>query len=235
MQLKINNKILSIPPFISTTWSRIASIRMRDNVLSITLTMGETIDIKGLSEDQILEIFSFHAQHLEKVDEGEVRNRPIKDLEFFKQAMFGGEAATINLAFGSVDGLVSGMTHQPEQSDAPDLPKEVIDKIREIVSAIGILDEVSVVDPEPNCNCFHCQITRAFKEELPQQLSHDEEIVQEEDLRFEDWKVQQTGANLFVVVNPLDQQDKYNVYVGDPIGCTCGQQGCEHLIAVLKS
>ena len=40
---------------------------------------------------------------------------------------------------------------------------------------------------------------------------------------------------LFTVINKLDQQEKYNVFLGEPVGCTCGKQGCEHMLAVLKS
>ena len=66
MQMKINEKVLSIPPYISTTWTHISALRMKGNLLSITLTDGETISISGLSQDQINLIFSFHAAHLEK-------------------------------------------------------------------------------------------------------------------------------------------------------------------------
>ena len=40
---------------------------------------------------------------------------------------------------------------------------------------------------------------------------------------------------LIVVTNPLDANEHYNVFLGDPIGCTCGQKNCEHIRAVLNS
>jgi hypothetical protein len=36
-------------------------------------------------------------------------------------------------------------------------------------------------------------------------------------------------------MNPLDHKEHYNVFLGDPIGCSCGNNNCEHIQAVLKS
>ena len=48
-------------------------------------------------------------------------------------------------------------------------------------------------------------------------------------------EITQTGDKLFTVVNKLDPQENYHVYLGHPVGCTCGKQGCEHILVVLKS
>lgn len=60
--MKINKKVFSIPPYISTTWMNIAALHMKDSVLMITLIDGETISIPGLKQDIITEIFRTHAE-----------------------------------------------------------------------------------------------------------------------------------------------------------------------------
>ena len=95
--------------------------------------------------------------------------------------------------------------------------------------------------PEDDCNCFHCQVARAIREalgivpEIHLEAAAQEEIVTDEDLTFEEWNIVQTGDKLFTVINKLSPEEKYNVYLGHPIGCTCGNQGCEHIHVVLKS
>ena len=68
----------------------------------------------------------------------------------------------------------------------------------------------------------------------PPALTQEEEVT-DRDLSFQQWAIEQTGDKLFCVTNKLDRLEKYNVFLGDPVGCTCGIQGCEHILAVLKS
>jgi hypothetical protein len=79
---------------------------------------------------------------------------------------------------------------------------------------------------------MHCQIAKALHGELPEEQ---EEEVTDEDLKFRLWDIDQTGDKLYVVTNPLDSKEYYNVFLGDPIGCTCGEKNCEHIRAVLNS
>jgi hypothetical protein len=62
-----------------------------------------------------------------------------------------------------------------------------------------------------------------------------EEMVSDEELKFRSWDVVQTGEKLYLVCNPIDSKEHYNVYLGEPIGCTCGQTHCEHIRAVLNT
>ena len=62
-----------------------------------------------------------------------------------------------------------------------------------------------------------------------------EEDVRDDELQFEQWSISSAGDKLYNVVNRLDEQEKYRVYLGHPVGCTCGREGCEHILAVLKS
>jgi hypothetical protein len=63
---------------------------------------------------------------------------------------------------------------------------------------------------------------------------NDEEI-SAEDLRFKEWEIAKLSQNLYKVINPLDSNEEYQVFLGTPIGCTCGIHHCEHIKAVLKS
>ena len=96
---------------------------------------------------------------------------------------------------------------------------------------------------EPHCNCMYCQIARAFsdKESLVDQDTVNpeiEEAVSDVELTFrEDWIInpESSNKNLYLVINPSDEAEKYTVFLGKPIGCTCGEKNCEHIRAVLNS
>ncbi|MGH2612567.1 MAG: hypothetical protein ACRDFB_05905, partial [Rhabdochlamydiaceae bacterium] len=62
-----------------------------------------------------------------------------------------------------------------------------------------------------------------------------EEEVSDEDLKFRTWDIKQENDKLYSVTNPLDKKEHYNVFLGKPLGCTCGNKNCEHIQAVLKS
>jgi len=124
------------------------------------------------------------------------------------------------------------MQHNKEQANAPDLPPELLTKIAGITKIIGMEDPSAMPSPEPNCNCFHCQIARAMR---GKKKEDEEEIVTDADLQFRTWEIEHKEKNLYLVTNPLDDKEHYNVFLGDPIGCTCGEKNCEHIRAVLQS
>ncbi len=66
----------------------------------------------------------------------------------------------------------------------------------------------------------------------PENLDED---VSEEELKFKMWDIEEIDETLFKVTNPLDANEHYNVYLGNPIGCTCGKKNCEHIKAVLNT
>jgi hypothetical protein len=241
MQIKINDKILSIPPYISTSWTHIAALHMKGSLLAITLTDGDTINISGLPTETIEIIFNYHAAYLEKenfnMNAASLPRQPKNDLfnGLFDQT---GESG-VKLVLGSIDGLGAAMQHNPTQADAPDLPAELLQKISAITKLIVPLDESFSPKAEPFCNCFHCQIARVINPQPAvaaiNEEAVDHEEVKDEDLQFQQWAIIQTGDRLFSVTNRLDTHEKYNVYLGNPVGCTCGKQGCAHIVAVLKS
>lgn len=242
MQMKINEKILSIPPYISTTWSHISALRMKGNLLSVTLTDGETISVSGLSQEQINSVFSYHAAYLESeiLPSAQASHSPANVT--IKEGMGSfAEPTSLSFAFGSMDGMNTMVQHNPAQANAPDLPPEVLHKISEIAKAIIPLDDMQVPKAEPHCNCFHCQIARAINpspflggDELEQIQGGEEEVTADE-LHFQEWEITQAGDQLYNVTNRLDENEKYSVFLGNPVGCTCGKAGCEHILAVLKS
>ncbi|CCB86658.1 MULTISPECIES: hypothetical protein [Parachlamydia] len=238
--MKITDKILSIPPHISTTWANISSLQMKGLLLVVTLMGGESVNIPGLSLEIIEKIFSTHATFLEQETLAPSSTSHLLSSK--------GTVSEIELpfrmGFSTLDGIGTALQHNPAHADAPDLPEEILGKIGAIAKIISPETEGDIPKPEPHCNCMHCQIARTIHQNLTDEEDYEEienieenavEDVSEEDLRFSDWDITQTGDKLFSVVKRLDPAEKYSVYLGHPVGCTCGHTGCEHILAVLKS
>ena len=127
----------------------------------------------------------------------------------------------------------SAMQHNPAQADSPPMPKELLEKITGIAKVLGLEDPSQLPKPEPHCNCPFCQIARSFHGGEAEVKM--EEEVSAIDLQFRTWDIKQTAEKLYTLTNPLDEKEYYNVFLGDPLGCTCGQKNCEHIRAVLNS
>lgn len=241
MQIKVNEKILSIPPHISTSWSSIVALHMKGNVLVITLKDETIINIPSLTPETIELIFNYHAAYLERAY---FDSSISQQIQFTKDEslneLIEQSGSTLRLGFGAGNGMNinNAMQHNPAQANAPDLPPEILQKISAI-SKILSPEETILPKAEPACNCFHCQIARAINPTQTATTSsidlEQEEEIKEEELHFQQWNIAQTGEKLFAVTNRLDDREKYSVYLGQPIGCTCGKQGCEHIVAVLKT
>lgn len=223
--MKITDKILSIPPYISTSWKNIVSIHVESqpfgHVLVIELITGSKVGIPNLERPIIEKVFESHAQ----VVEDESKN---------KQGGLMTAAIPFPFTFPNLEGLTSMIQHNDEQKESPALPTEMLDRIAEMTKGLLPEDLSTIQQPEPNCNCPHCQIMRAVlgPQETPAAI---EEVVTEEDLKFRTWDIKQENDKLYSVTNPLDVKEHYNVFLGDPLGCTCGTKNCEHIQAVLKS
>jgi len=131
-----------------------------------------------------------------------------------------------------MDMLGQAMQHNPNQADAADIPEDVLNKISKVAGALGLSDQENLPQAEPHCNCMHCQLARAIRGE---KKVAEEEIVTDEDLTFRDWDIEQKSDYVYVVTNPLDNSETYNVFLGNPLGCTCGKKNCEHIRTVLNS
>lgn len=240
MKLKITNKMISIPPYLSAHWSQIAAIHMKERILMISLKEGQEISIPDLAENDIEEIFNYHAQYLESKDEhleniSKIILQKENTIDTFMENM--NQEMPIKFAFGSsMDNLETILQHNPNQSDAPDLPREVLQKIGMISKIISPENDLLVPNAEEGCNCFYCQICRAFNSfEKSEEELEEIELISDKDLEFQQWEIKESGKQQFSVTNRLDHHEKYNVYLGEPVGCTCGKPGCEHILAVLKS
>lgn len=250
--MKFSEKYLSIPPYISTSWSHVKALHMTGNFLIVTLSDDSRVHVPDLDIEELEQIFQAHASHLELEEAkiGPPLTQALKEPSSLPlNQMFAEQPFTSSFKIGGVsgiEGLGSAMQHNIEHANAPDLPQEILKKIASIASIIAPSDTQEIPQPEPHCNCPHCQIARAINEGLGNTTrpfsgkEHAPEIeeaeeIPDEDLNFQQWEIQQTGHRLFVVTNKLDLKESYRVFLGEPIGCTCGEAGCEHILAVLHS
>lgn len=213
--MKIDLQILNIPPYISTSWENIESIYSEDINLIILLKSKQKIKIPNLEKSIVNVIFDTHKKFLEKKNVGISFKLPIPLDEI-----------------EGINSMNSIMEHNEKEKNARDLPKEILDKITSVFKVMGIEDKESIPKPQPHCNCIHCQISRAIRGEKKENF---EEEVTEEDLKFRDWDIKQKGDKLYEVTNPINKSENFSVFLGKPLGCTCGQKNCEHIRAVLRS
>ena len=242
---KVGREILSLPPYISTSWKNVEALHLKkvedEQILVVVLRDGTAVDVPGLQHDEMMQIFKAHAQYTteqESVDQKPTRTG-------VKLGPNGDSAVSFSLPFEGrnlVDGIENMgafMQHNVKQSHAPDLPAHIIDRIVGITKACGVdVSKMEIPPPEPHCNCPYCQIARAIKggsREKDKEASIEDQAVSEEDLRFRDWDIRQKGDKLYEVSNPLDTEESYQVFLGHPVGCTCGQKHCEHIRSVLSS
>lgn len=242
--MQVNDRYFHFPPFISISWEHVAALFLKESDLVIILAKGHSLTIPGLNPEQLKLIFYAHGQFLEgsslhlkpnHLESKIMNNLPCLHGEQSK------EPPAVRFGLGAIDNFGIAMQHNPSQSNAPNLPPEVLSKIAGIAKILAPEETALMPKPEPHCNCFHCQIAKAIHQtldSLPSQetkVENEEEAVSEEDLKFEQWEINQVDNQLFTAVNKLDRQETYRVYLGEPVGCTCGKNGCEHLLAVLKS
>lgn len=225
--MKITSKILSIPPYLSTTWQNISSLHVKPEgslfTLVVVLETQAQVEIPGLHKETIDEIFEAHAKSSEtKPEAADPTQGPFHfSLPFNKDAL--GGLADIN----------TSMEHNPDQADLPLIPNEVLSKITMIAKAFGLEDLSTFKNPQTDCNCIYCQIARAVGN---RGMEDSEEEVLEEELTFRsNWEVKEIDKDLYSVTNTLDTNETYSVFLGTPLGCTCGSKNCDHIKAVLKS
>lgn len=217
--MKITPKILSIPPYVSTSWGNISAIHVREkSLLIVSLNDGTQIEIPNMEEGEIDAIFQAHAAFSE-MDTFLPKELIDSSLSF---------SIPIKSEGGTLDALGTHLQHNPDQSDLPPIPPHILTKIGSVMRAFGLEDVAMLSKAEADCNCIYCQLSRSLQGEP-------EEIVEEADLKFRDWEVSQKQEKLYHVVNPLDKNEYYDVFLGEPIGCTCGLKNCEHIRAALNT
>ncbi|HAB98985.1 MAG TPA: hypothetical protein DCE71_04110 [Parachlamydiales bacterium] len=227
--MKITSKMLTISPYVSVAWKEISSLHTKMDdfsqpiALVITLKNLTQVEVPHLDSMALDEIFHAFARHNEQ-DKPEENKPPENPLQFslpLKQITPGipVHAAT---------------AHNPQQANFPILPPEVLEKVTQIAKIFGLEDTSLLPKAEPHCNCVHCQIVRSIHGDAPES-PHAEEVISVEDLTFRGWDIKQTSDKLYVVANPLDANEQYTVFLGEPLGCTCGHKNCEHIKAVLST
>lgn len=230
--MKINPKYLSLPPYISTSWKNVVALYVRESILFVSMIDGEMIEIPDLKSELLEIVFTAHSAYLEY----EIAREHFETKKEFlaPQSMLAAESGgetPFRFGFSTLDGFGSALQHNPSQANAPDIPQDILHKISSIAKIVSP-ESGNFPQPEPHCNCMFCQVAKALHAEQQQpQVAH-EEMISDEDLKFQDWRITPTGDKMFDVSN---ESEKYSVFLGEPVGCTCGQPGCVHILAVLKS
>ncbi len=251
MKVKIDEKLICIPPYISTTWDQITFLQSEEDpeaqlfTLIIHMPEGRSVRIPKLDASLIDIAFSAHMNFLERngsfpKSKGEGDGRSMNGLLQQLIGLSPEQLANIPIRFGiaGIEGMpgMEVLQHNVSHANTADLPSEMLEKISSVIKMMTNDDVNGFPKPEPHCNCPHCQVARAIhqpgKKRDPSEL---DQPVSEEDLKFRDWEIVKKGEMLYVVTNPLNPREHYSVYLGTPVGCTCGENHCEHIKAVLYS
>jgi hypothetical protein len=237
--MKITLKILSIPPYLSTTWDNISSISMSDTTLCIILLDGTEVQIPDLPSSTIDDIFETHVNYTEATPSIDSKNPQLPaDAAFsqFAEMMGDGNLIGLPLQFGpgGFEGM-GNMQHNPLQANMPDLPSEVLEKISGIAKILAADETANLPNPVPNCNCFYCQIAASLNPQEEEELINLNEEVSDADLTFREWDIEKSNDKLYTVSNPTDEEESFSVYLGETVGCTCGEKNCAHIKAVLMT
>lgn len=241
MKVKVTDQLICIPPYISARWDQISYVESVNEtnsespILKLHLINGQIISIPNLDGSLVETIFREHQLYLEtsfgkkalKEDNKlssfvNVLQQLSKDVDI--QILSSSNLFSSLLSANPLDTILQ---HIPEHKDHPDAPSEVLEKIVSILRMFPNGALSAQIKPERHCNCLHCQVGKLILEE-----EQDNEVSQE-DLSFREWDVTQDGEYLYIVTNPLNPEEQFSVYLGTPIGCTCGQTNCEHIRAVL--
>lgn len=227
--MKITANILSIPPYISVAWKDVSSLHTKSDafgqpsILVVALRNQMQVEVPDLEREVLEEIFNTFARHHEEL--------PLEKKRFEEPFHF-----SIPLKKGFSNDLFPPTTaHNPQQANLPPLPPDMLEKVTQIAKIFGLEDTSLLPQPEPKCNCVHCQIVRSLHGEAPIKQAVIEEEITEKDLTFRGWQIEQTDEKLYKVTNPLDANEYYTVFLGQPLGCTCGEKNCEHMKAVLST
>lgn len=228
--MKITATILSIPPYVSVAWKDICSLHTKFDSLGdptflvITLKSHAQVEVPHLMREDLEEIFDAFTKYneQEKLAEKKALEGPFHFAIPLKKLPSGDTA------------LPSSTAHNPDQANIPDLPPEMLGKLTQIAKIFGLEDTSLLPQPEEHCNCIHCQVIRSLHGSTPLPPIVIEEEVSENDLSFRNWEIKQTAEKLYLVTSRLDPNEHYTVFLGTPLGCTCGSKNCEHIQAVLS-
>lgn len=231
----INREVFSLPPYISTSWGHVAALYMKDDVLVVALDEGIVISIPSLVPNIVQQIFDAHAAYLtEEAKRGQTKQK-LREME----------GTVVEFPFKTsmgLDGMMSSsMQHNPEQAHAPDIPKDILNKIVGITKLLGPEDANQFPKAEPHCNCMYCQIARAVHSALDDDdaieivAENKREPIAPPTPHESSWIVAKEDEHIYNVHHKDSPEETFKVFLGDQVGCTCGQSGCAHMLAVLRS
>lgn len=263
--MKITSKILSLPPYLSTSWYDVDSLfQSEDGVLVVALTNGTQVRLEHLTPEVINAIFSAHACFLEEEAESEEEEESSQrdEVEFTVQSplAFGGQFDE------SGDAMKIFMEHDPSRSLGPLLPDALLQRISSLAKMFLPSDMVPLDASHANCRCPFCQIVRALTG-VPQPIIEEGEENKTLDAKGEKkaeseksattknktsskenshskakaeavnspWSIQQMDDQLYTVTEKAHPDHVYQVSLAAPVTCSCGEPNCVHIIAVLKS
>lgn len=198
----------------------------------IGLVNGSNIEVPNLDKPILQAIFAAHEKHLEQET---VQKNPLPSNPIEGQTMI---RLPLNFGIEGLEQMGTLLQHNSDAADTPDLPPEMLEKVASLAKVMGFENSDTIPQAEPHCNCMHCQIMRALhagEEAAAAPVQDAEEEVSASDLTFREWDIAQSADKLYTVTNPLNRAEHYNVYLGTPIGCTCGEKNCEHIRAVLNT
>lgn len=207
----INKHMLSIPPFISTSWKDI-DLLLSDGqtTLNVYLKNGTVVKISNLLKDDLNLIFKVHQDILLSPSQPTI-------------------PSLIDPLLFSLSGPL--LEHDPDLHDASPLPDEVKIKLKSLLEGMPKLEKIKLPQIHQDCNCPFCQIMGLIQDEA----TNDEEIVKDEDLLFSTWKQEAFSDHLIKLTHPFNQEETYFINLESPISCSCGQTSCEHIEHVLRN
>ena len=234
--MKITANIFSIPPYISTRWEFVLSLRVTDDVLVVTLRDGTICTIPNLPKETIEQIFAFHAEAEETQDKERENLQPL--LESMKTGFKDLMQMLSKLGANALGSIGKALEHDPQNANLPGLPPDMVKKVQLLLNVVPKEDILAMPEGVPGCNCMYCQINGILRRAIggrDSDLLAESEPVEEKDLQFSEWIVEPVADKLYKVSNKLNHSEEYRVFLGEPIGCTCGKPHCEHVLAVLRS
>lgn len=241
--MKITDKLLSIPPYLSTSWFNISALFMENHpelsipTLAVSLRDGQKVNLPELAPELLEIIFENHARHLNR----ERSKTGISLLQLPAKVSLSSWMpdwiSSLPLKFlGEPEDLSLFMKHNPEINGVIPIPDEILSRVVAISRAIlRPSDRESLPVPEGDCRCPHCQIARAIQFGFEQNEDLIDEPISDEDLQLGLWIIKPMPRKTFEVTNSLDSDQTFTVSLGKKVKCNCGQSHCEHIKVVLRS
>ncbi len=249
-------KHFSIPLRFSANWSDVTAISFDNDELKICLNSGQEVFFKDLDLKTVDNIFKQHSKYISSLENQEASEKqtPQKKsneapspteqtnqdhtFEVLQKGLKEVVSMTMKLGGSAIGELGAILEHNPAHAELPPLPQDMAERMKVLSNIIPKEDLEAMNPPIEGCNCLYCQIQRIIRNESSKTFEtspHEEDAVDDKELEFSEWQVTSIGDKLYSVVNKLDTNEEYRVFLGEPMGCTCGRPHCEHIVAVLRS